>query len=459
MPKDTFTIHRYCLCILLAWAPIPLGSNREWSKCFLVFAISLLGIAWCIAHIRHRPGFSNSLESAKLAVLTLALIPIFTLIQVVFATSVSPSISFSSLHLSVAYLFVFIMILDCFRTKESLKIILITLVASGTIQAFYGASMVLTGLEYSFFEEKSYMKGLATGTFVNRNHLAGYLEMTLACGIGLLIGLRSNKKITLNHVSAWLLSEKAVVRIAVVIMVIALVMTRSRMGNVSFISSLLLCSLVLAAFSREYKLRFLLLIASFIVVDSLILAQYFGLDQLHARITATQINDVYQAGELVARQNEVRDEVFIYAKSLISEFWLTGSGAGTFEIVFQSVAGPDIYNHFDHAHNDYLQLLIEYGLPGFILFLFFSILCFRQALLAVIKPASTFRQGIGFVSLMSITSLALHSVTDFNLQIPANALTLVALFSLSYLARPAVRSASCSSEHANIVGYNPKSTL
>ncbi len=434
MQKDAFTLHRYYLCLILAWSPIPLGSNRDWSKYFLVLLVALVAISWSLKHFKHKPGLSSSVISAKYAVLCLAAIPIFTAIQIVFSTSVAPANSFLSFNLSAAYFLLFLMTLDCFRSKESIKVLLVTMVISGTFQAFYGATMVLTGLEYGFLEAKTYMKGLATGTFVNRNHLAGYLEMTVSCGIGLLVGLRSNKKVTLTHISRWLLSEKALIRIAVVIIVIALVMTRSRMGNISFISALLLCSLLLAAFSKEHRIRFLLLIASFIVIDSFVLAQYFGLDQLRDRIVATQIDDVYVAGELIASQNEVRDEVFNYAKSLLPEFWLVGSGAGTFEVVFQAVAGPDIYHHFDHAHNDYLQFFIEYGLIGFSAFFLFMLLCTHQALLAVVRPTSTFRQGVGFASLMAISSIALHSITDFNLQIPANAFTFVALCSVSYMA-------------------------
>lgn len=434
MQKDVFTFQRYCLCLILAWSPLPLGSNREWSKYFLVLLVALVAISWSFKHFKHKPGLSSSVISARYALLSLAAIPIFTAIQLVSSTSVAPANSFSSFSLSAAYLLLFLMTLDCFRSKESIKFLLVTMIISGTFQAFYGATMVLTGLEYGFLEVKTYMKGLATGTFVNRNHLAGYLEMTVACGIGLLIGLRSNKKVTLSHISRWLLSEKALIRISIVIMVIALVMTRSRMGNISFVSALLLCSLLLAAFSKQHRVRFLLLIASFIVIDSFVLAQYFGLDQLRARIAATQIDDVYVAGELIASQNEVRDEVFDYAKSLIPEFWLMGSGAGTFEIVFQAVAGPDIYHHFDHAHNDYLQFFIEYGLIGFSAFFLFVLLCTRAALLAVVRPTSTFMQGIGFASLMAISSIALHSTTDFNLQIPANAFTFVALCSVGYIA-------------------------
>ena len=58
---------------------------------------------------------------------------------------------------------------------------------SGLLQGFYGTMMVLTGLEWLLVDVKEYGHGIATGTFVNRNHLAGYLQLSLACGLGLLL--------------------------------------------------------------------------------------------------------------------------------------------------------------------------------------------------------------------------------------------------------------------------------
>ena len=73
------------------------------------------------------------------------------------------------------------------NSAARLRLLLSVLVFSGTFQAVYGALMVLSGLELGFFVEKYAGLGVATGTFVNRNHLAGYLVMCLAAGTGLLM--------------------------------------------------------------------------------------------------------------------------------------------------------------------------------------------------------------------------------------------------------------------------------
>ena len=114
---------------------------------------------------------------------------------------------------------------------------------SGTFQAAYGAFMVLSGLELGFFVEKYVGQGVATGTFVNRNHLAGYLVMCLSAGIGLLLSQLAtnsahNWKDRLRRWLRLLLSSKIRLRIYLAIMVIALVLTRARMGNVAFFTAL-----------------------------------------------------------------------------------------------------------------------------------------------------------------------------------------------------------------------------
>jgi len=75
------------------------------------------------------------------------------------------------------------------NTPSRLRWIALALVLSGLFQASYGSLMTLSGLEYGFFHEKIHNRGLATGTFINRNHLAGYLVMCLSVGIGLLIAI------------------------------------------------------------------------------------------------------------------------------------------------------------------------------------------------------------------------------------------------------------------------------
>ena len=96
---------------------------------------------------------------------------------------------------------------------------------------------------------------MATGTFINRNHLAGYLEICLAVGIGLMVAQLSN-----TSAATWrerarqflqtMLSSKALVRIGLVVMVIGLVLTRSRMGNIAFFFSMIVMGFYYIVFVR-----------------------------------------------------------------------------------------------------------------------------------------------------------------------------------------------------------------
>ncbi len=66
---------------------------------------------------------------------------------------------------------------------------------------------------------------IAHGSFVNRNHFAGYLVMCLSMGLGVLIGSLTGEasrswKQFFRNIIAWVLSTKMQLRLALVIMVI-----------------------------------------------------------------------------------------------------------------------------------------------------------------------------------------------------------------------------------------------
>ena len=113
--------------------------------------------------------------------------------------------------------------------QKVVRIVWIVVLAAA-FQAAYGSLMVMTGLEYGFFLEKWTYLSYATGTFVNRNHLAGYLEIATALGVGLLLAQTTQYsgswRKRLRQFITMLLSEKVVLRVLLAIMVIGLVMTR-----------------------------------------------------------------------------------------------------------------------------------------------------------------------------------------------------------------------------------------
>ncbi len=423
------------ICCLLIWLPLPLGSNRPWSNGLAITILSAIGFIWAIRKYKRPTENSMAFIKAKPAIIALVLVQLVVAVQYFAGWSLAPSETFNHLLLGSAYTLLFMLVLDLFTTRRSINLLLGTVILSGTFQAFYGATMALSGLEWGFFGIKEYMHGLATGTFVNRNHLAGYLEISAACGIGLLLALRDHRALSLQSIITWLTGPKALIRIALAIMVIGLVMTRSRMGNIAFVSSMLITGAILALANPKYRFKLAIILASLLIIDLLIVSQYFGLDELQQRLVNTQIDDKVVGGEVLIKQNVNRDEVLDYSIILLKQHALIGSGAGSFEVIFPSVAGPDTTHHFEHAHNDYIQFAIEYGIPGSAALIFFVVYTFYNGAKALCLSGSTYRSGIGFACVMGLTAIAIHSMADFNLQIPANAATVIIISTLGLLAR------------------------
>jgi O-antigen ligase len=98
-----------------------------------------------------------------------------------------------------------------------------------------------------------------------------------------------------------------------------------------------------------------------------------------------------------------------------------GSGFGSFATAFPRYRV--FYDGFfiNHAHDDYLELLLETGLVGFGVGVWFIVVLYREGLRnlrpARLSPAAL----IGAAALAGCTGLLAHSFTDFNLHIPANA--------------------------------------
>lgn len=420
--------------LLLVWLPLPLGSNREWAAGLAILATGLLACGWCAAHLLGRLSPSPALRSALPMVVALLLVQVWVATQWLAGWSQDNGATQLNLWLGCSYALLFILLLSLFHTRRRLSLLLGTLVFSGMLQGFYGAFMTLSGVEWLLATPKTTYIGDATGTFVNRNSLAGYLEMTLAAGIGLLMALRDQRAFRWAHLIEALLGPKARLRLALVIMVIALVMTHSRGGNASFFSALLLVGGIFVLRDRTNRLRNSLILLSILLIDVLVISQYFGLEKLKDRVLNTRLTDVVVDGEVVQRANELRGEVFLDALPLALDKPLTGQGAGSFEAVFPAWVGDDIRLHFDLAHNDYLQFFIEYGVPGFVLLLIFVLMALGYGLRTLWRNESIYRSGVALGAVMGIVSIGFHSFTDFNLQMPANAATFVTLCAIAVLA-------------------------
>jgi putative inorganic carbon (hco3(-)) transporter len=196
------------------------------------------------------------------------------------------------------------------------------------------------------------------------------------------------------------------------------------MGNTAFFASLGVCSVVgLWLYRKHHKAKSLaLLFASLIAVDVLILGSWFGLDQLAARLETTD------------PLKEERTFVFQKNVDILHDFWLTGSGTGSYYSIFPNYRDNQSFNFYDFAHNDFLQTGIEYGLIGSLFFGLIALLSFIKAIQAQKQRHTAILKGMGFAAMMGIMSITIHSSTDFNLQIPANALLFTLLCAMACIA-------------------------
>jgi putative inorganic carbon (HCO3(-)) transporter len=455
-------------------SPLPLGSNRGWASLALsaVFLMLLAGylVVECYRMTReptksqaqpnHLGKFlllfvafwmwgqaSPVLQADWLTVLSPATVEIYTSALNVlsydhtenaFPVSLEPGKTLDKAMLTLGCFAMVCLMNGLINSRKRLVQFCYMLILTGVFQAFYGTMMVLTGVEYLFFVPKEAYIGNATGTFVNRNHLAGYLEMTLPIGIGLLLGSRKVSDRGRHHwrgILAYalqtLLSPIAVLRCLLVVMVIGLLMTHSRMGNAAFFNALLITSTIAFLSTKQFRRPgFVAVIVSIVAVDIILLGTWFDISKVVERIENTGLD------------HESRDEVVQYVMKMIPDFWLAGTGAGTFAYIFPKYTGF-VGGFYDYAHNDYLQLLVELGVIGCIPLAAYLMLGLQKGWALLQCSKSKLLNGMGFASIMGTVSLLIHSTVDFNLQIPANILLFVALLALPRVAEQAL--GNCSS--------------
>ncbi len=330
---------------------------------------------------------------------------------------------------TLCYLLLFCLTLLLINDKDRIKLLAQVIVLGGVFQAGYGALMTLSGLEYGFFIEKEYGRGVATGTFVNRNHLAGYLEMCLAVGVGLMLAELStrpaaNWRDSARRLLRTLLGSKARVRLALVVMVIGLVLTHSRMGNTAFVFSLTSVGALYLFVIRRMTRGSIIFFVSLLVIDLLVVGNFFSIEKLAERLQETTL------------ATEGRDEVFRDTLAIVRDFPLTGTGAGSFYSTYPLYNSGEVAPAFHrHTHNDYLQFASEFGLAALALLAFSVLASLRAAVGAQIARRDRLLQGMGFAATMAIIALLIHSAVDFNLQIPANAAMFVVLMALAWVCR------------------------
>lgn len=186
----------------------------------------------------------------------------------------------------------------------------------------------------------------------------------------------------------------------------------SRGGMVAFAAELILLGVFVLRMQKRPRLALGLAVFAVLMIALLAWIGGMELSKRVGTITAEARHELSGGLRWTVDQDGLR--MFIHKPVL-------GYGLATFRVVYPQ------FRHFysnitvNEAHNDYLQLLVETGLLGFVALLWFLCLLFRSALRKTADWPDDINGAVTLACLLGCTGILVHSFVDFNLQVPANA--------------------------------------
>jgi O-antigen ligase len=347
-----------------------------------------------------------------------------------FTISAAPYETVSHLLLLVTYLTAFYLVLVLCEERNARKRLVFALLAIGVFEAFYGLIQYLTGWQQIFAYVKKFYLEDATGTYINRNHFAGLLEMILPFAVVFALQqVRALRRRTPEDgaQAKRILSSKEFPLLVFWFFVAALLFTTlffsgSRMGIISALVSLLAVLTLSGTAALSARTRIVVGVLFLLGISGL--AVWIGSDPVIRRFETL--------GQQYNQPGHDRISIWRDTLRLIRRHPLLGTGLGTFGVVYPSVQTAFLNNFVDHAHNDYLQIASELGLPGAILVFGTVFWVLGLTVRRCRKSGEERDKAVSYGCLGSITAILLHSLTDFNLYIPANGLVFVIILALAW---------------------------
>ena len=459
------------LCIILP--PLAFGSVHRWAMAWLQLLVLAAGVCWCARRLLggETNGFAHAAGSRSASLVAFALagwlllsvIPFPPLLlsavspatgkllreslpgwpdgpgyQIVGAVggasglaawrpaALAPSMACSELTLLLSYVVAFLVVTwypwrDADRCMNRLAALV---VAIGIFEAAYVMVQAATRSELIFGYRKPPGAGFPSGTYVNRNHAAGLLEMALPLagafaleagwslrrlwhGMGGPAPLYRRVQRVADVVGSPA-ATRLVLQVGIcVLLFFGIYQTLSRSGLLlPLASALLLAPLLIRGGGQHRRGSWGAVLA---VVGFVLALTSMSLPELSSRFSEGQVSES-ASGRGVLMRDSLR---------IVGDFPVLGVGLGSFGSVFPAYRSG-ASGELQHLHNDYLELAIEAGVPALLLAGTLIVGFYRRALLGFRR--ANHPSYIGWGALVAVTALLLHSVVDFNLHIPANAL-------------------------------------
>jgi O-antigen ligase len=319
--------------------------------------------------------------------------------------------------------FLFFAAVNNLRGQEEISAVSVTLIATGTFTACYAVAQLTHNTNQVWNELSPYI-GRASGTYISPNDLAGHLALLLPLALAyLLVG-----KV---HVVTRILLIYAAIAMAA-----GLAVTFSRAGYIAAAAGIVLL-LGILIFHGNHRLKAVLLLAVLLAGGGYATTHYLSKTLGYMRRVAEP--DEAFSMDVLDTSSGTRWQLWQAAGRMWADHPWFGVGPAHYDYCFRQYRPETLQLRPDRAHNDYINLLADWGavgggivLAGMGVFVFWL----KKTWPHVRREENAFGTGQSnrFAFFLGATcglaALAVHSAMDFDLHIPAIALTGATLLAL-----------------------------
>src|SRR5437879_4270760 len=386
------------LCALLIFAVLAFGAVEAWSTFTFEAGAVAVFVVWAGKQLLASQVTLSKNPLYLPVLLFLGLI----FLQIAFRRSAYTYVTKYEALQYVSYGIVFLVAVEAIRGADARKKFALVMTVFGTLYAWFALAQDLTSNGKLFWVRTPQFGGSMYGSYVNRDHYAGLMEMLVPIPLVLSMG----------HLFKG--AQRILVGFCAVLMASTIFLSGSRGGMLAFFVEMVLLGALM--FRKKRSPRAVLgYVAVCVFIAALICFSSKG--QVLGRF-----------GDLSPgmRLHISKDSLRMFAKRP-----LYGWGLGTFPTVYPRYRSFHTNLFVNEAHNDYAQLLAETGLLGFSLMMWFLILLYQRGLTTSRRWERRWDGAVALAALMGCTGILLHSLVDFNLHIPANAALFYVLCALA----------------------------
>lgn len=386
------------LCSLFIFAVLAFGAVDEWSTFVLEAGAAALFLLWA-----GKQCVSREIEFAPNPLYLPALL-FFGLIlaQIALGRSTYSYVTKYEALQYVSYGIVLLLAAECVRDETARKRFAIALIIFGVSYAFFAVAQQLTSNGKIFWVRAPKFGGAIYGSYVNHAHYAGLMEMLVPFPL----------VVTMGHLLSR--EKRVLVAFSAVLMASTIFLCGSRGGMIAFAFEMVLFAVLTLLQRRNPRVALGLVL---VCVSVFALLFFIGKGEVLERL-----------GDLAPgiRWNITKDCLRMFTHRPV---W--GCGLGTFPTTYPTYRSFYTNLFVNEAHNDYAQLLVETGLLGFVLMLWFLVRLYQYGLPTSRRWQFKWDGAVSLAALLGCTGLLVHSFVDFNLHIPANAAMFYALCGLA----------------------------